>query len=168
MNKNYNEQYEQDIQEILNQFKGYGYNYDYLLEIILNKYEETNYPGYLYILGLLYERKILKSKDSNIHLSYYKSAANMNYLPALIALNQICLEDIRSKIDHHTLVWNNKINYHILKDDKEGKYQLAKLKMISQILNDELDEYFLGALTMMESSAKEGCEEAIIFMKIVN
>ena len=48
---NYNENYEKNIQEIIKPIReqGLGYNYDYLLDELKNKYHKTNYPGYSYI-----------------------------------------------------------------------------------------------------------------------
>ncbi len=161
-----NKYYEKDIDEILKpiQEKGLGENYDYLLDVLINKCKETEYPGYLYILGMLYERNILKSENPKTVIYYYEEAALLNYLPALIRLNQICLEDIELKYDMNRLICFDSKNYKLLKEDKEGKYLLAKLNMIHQILNDELDEYFLGALSIMKESANEGYEDAIYFM----
>ena len=37
--------------------------------------------------------------------------------------------------------------------------------MIKCINDNSMDEYFMGALSLMEESANEGCEEAKQFMK---
>ena len=163
---NYNENYEKDIQEIIKPIReqGLGYNYDYLFDELKHKYHKTNYPGYSYMIGFLFEKRIFKSENSKIHLHYYNEAAQLNYLPALIVLSQISLDNIKTICDHHKISFMNKENYKIIKEDKEGKYLLAKLSMIRQILDDELNEYFLGALSIMKESAEEGYEEANYFM----
>lgn len=167
---NINEQYEKDIEQILQPLKthGLGYRYDYLLDELQNKYKQTNYPGYLYYIGQLYEFQILKSPSARIHEKYYSDAANQSYLPALLKQNKICLDNIDYEITLNTLWFNQTINHQLLIQDPYGKYLLAKINMIKCINDNSIDEYFMGALSLMKESANESCEEAIRFIQEIN
>ena len=93
---NYNEKYEKEIDEIMKPLieNGTGYDYQFLFDQLNERYEQTNYPGFIYTIGFLYQRKILKSDNSKEHIIYYQRAAEQNYLYALLRLNETFLNDI--------------------------------------------------------------------------
>lgn len=165
MKNNYNEEYEKEINEILKQIKGYGYDYNYLYDEFYNKYIETRYPGYLFYLGVLIKRKFIKSDDENQALSYCVEAAYQNYLPALIALKEVCLNKVELELSVNNIYYRNSERYYNLKSDPYGKYLIAKYNMMSYLCDDDLGYSFQGALDLMQESANEGCEEAIQFME---
>ena len=159
---NYNEQLEKNIEEMIKPVIEKGKGFDYLYDELNNKYRETHYPGYIYKIGLLYETNLLETNNPRQHIKYYSDAANQNYLPAIIKLSEICLENIDYELTI-TSLWLIQ-NKNSLMNDAYGKYLLAKHDLIRHILDDE-KEYISNDLSLIQDSANKGCKQAIKFMK---
>lgn len=167
---NYNEKLEKEIDEIMKPLieNGTGYDYQFLFNQLNERYEQTNYPGFIYTIGFLYQRKILKSDNSKEHMIYYQRAAEQNYLYALLRLNETFLNDIDFELSMNNRWYSQPNNYKMLYNDPYGKYLLAKFNMLKCINDNEMDESFMGALCLMKESANSGCEDAIRFMQAIN
>ena len=165
MKSNYNEELEKEIEEIRYPFIEFEIGRKQLFEKLNNRYNETKYPGFLYKIGLLYETNILRATIAKEQYDYYRLAAEQNYLPALKKLIKLCFNNINVEFflaniwvicDDHDLT---------LLDDEEGKYLLAKYKMVQSIMSDHEELDFIENIKLMKQCSSQGNEKAIHFMK---
>ena len=165
MKANYNEVLEKEMDELLKPLYEYGYDGDgqftYLLDELKNKFNETNYPGYLYRIADLYDGCYLEPNKVDDYKDYLEKAAGMDYVPAINRLNERCLEDINFEMMFNGHMFERAIDF----DDPYGKYLLAKYYMMESIYDNTMQGFFIVGLKLMKESADQGCEKAIKFMR---
>lgn len=165
MKENYNEELEKEIEEMRYPFIEFEIGRKQLLEKLNNRYQETNYPGYLYKIGLLYESNILRPKYAKEHYDYFRLAAEQNYLPALKKLIKISFNNINVEM-FMTNLWVMCDEHDLnLLNDAEGKYLLAKYKMIQSIMSDHDELDFIDNIKLMKESSNQENGKAIKFMR---
>lgn len=162
-----NDKYELEINDIIQPIlhKKTNRNYDTLLEKFNHRFEETNYPGFIYVIGLLYEKSILHSNKPNKYYLYYVDAASQNYLPAIIKILELYLYHVYDETVINGVSLYVEENYKNIVNDSYGEYLLAKYGMIRSIVMNDEHEDFNDALVLMKDSANKGCLEAKEFLK---
>ncbi len=165
MELNYNEEFEKEIEEMRYPFIEFEIGRKNLFKRLEKRYQETNYPGFLYKIGLLYESNVLRSNYAKEQYDYFRFAAEQNYLPALKKLIQISFNHINMEIlfANIFLIFDN--HDATLLHDEEGKYLLAKYKMVQSIMNDHEELDFINYIRIMKESSDQGNEKAMKFME---
>ena len=167
MKANYNEVLEKEMDELLKPLYEYGYDgdgkYTYLLDELEKKYHDTKYPGYLYRIAELYEGCYLEPNKIDDYKQYLERAADLDYVPAINRLNEICLDDINFEMMFNGHMFSKAIDY----DDPYGKYLLAKYYMMQSIYDNTMNGFFKIGLKLMKESANQGCKKAIQFIKTI-
>ena len=168
MESNYNELLEKEMDELLKPLYEYGYDgdgkYTHLLDELENKFKETNYPGYLYRIAELYDGCYLEPNTVDDYKDYLEKAAELDYVPAMNKLNEICLDDTNFDMMFNGR-WFNRIKDF---NDPYGNYLLAKYYMMQSIYDNTMKGFFKIGFDLMKKSADQGCEKAIKFMKTVD
>ena len=154
---------EKEINDILN--ASLINNHDHLLDMLNQRYEETKYPGFIYAIGLLYEKSILYSNKPNKYYLYYVDAASQNYLPAIIKILELYLYHVYDETVINGVSLYIEENYKNIVNDSYGEYLLAKYGMIRSIVMNDEHEDFNDALVLMKDSANKGCLDAKEFLK---
>ena len=165
-----NDKLEKEIHEIIQPIldKKSKKSYDYLLDKLNQRYEETKYPGFIYAIGLLYEKSILYSDNPKKHYEYYDAAATKNYLPALIKIMELYLYHIYYETTMNGICLIPSKNYNNIKNDVYGEYLLAKYEMIRCIVMNDEHKYFKNGISLMKDSANKGNVDAQEFLNQLN
>ena len=156
---------EKEIEEMRYPFVEFEIGRKQLFEKLNHRYNETNYPGFLYKIGLLYESNILRPKVVKEQYDYYRLAAEQNYLPALKKLIKLCFNNINVEF-FMTNLWVMCDDHDLtLLNDEEGKYLLAKYKMVQSIMSDHEELDFMENIKLMNQCSCEGNKKAMKFME---